>query len=90
MSRVRSTVFLGLLMLAACGPAPEPCSTEWMSWVDATVTTSDKEGHGPDVGSDEWRSVVEFRLGLRGDAAVPRGNADAWCRYVDKAIKDRR
>jgi hypothetical protein len=51
------------------------------------VTTGDGQGHGPDIGSDEWRSVVEFKLGIRGNPAVPPSNTDAWCRFVDERMR---
>ena len=90
MTLTKWTIFSCLLLAGACGNSPEPCSDDWMMWVEDAVTTGDNQGHGPDVGSDEWKSVVEFRLGMRGDTAVPRRDSVAWCRYVDRAIKDRR
>ena len=80
------------LFLAACGdggetsPGPEPCSFEWQQWVESRVTTGDGHGHGPDIGSDEWQSVVEFKLGVRGDPSVPPRDSDKWCSYIDKLI----
>ena len=81
------------LMLAACGqggevnPGPEPCSGEWQQWVESRVTTGDGHGHGPDIGSDEWRSVVEFKLGIRGDPTVPSRDSDEWCRFIDEQVR---
>lgn len=43
-------------------------------------------GHGPDPGSLEWRSVVEFKLGIRGDAAIPPQATDRWCEYIDEYL----
>ena len=42
------------------------CSDGWFSLVETKVTTGDDQGQSPDLGSLEWRSVVEFRLGILG------------------------
>jgi hypothetical protein len=51
------------------------------------VTTGDGQGHGPDIGSDEWRSVVEFKLGIRGNPAVPSRASREWCHYIDEQVR---
>jgi hypothetical protein len=33
-------------------------------WVEARYPVSDAEGHGPDVGSDEWAQALQQKLGL--------------------------
>lgn len=69
----------------AAAPQPgEPCSAAWSHRVEARVGTGDGAGHGPDVGSDEWMSVVEFKLGLRGKPGLPKRGSAAWCRLVDR------
>ena len=81
------------LFVAACSTDAErstvlePCTAEWQQWVESRVTTGDGHGHGPDIGSDEWQSVVEFKLGIRGDPAVPLRNTDAWCQYIDERMR---
>ncbi len=52
--------------------------------VEDRFPTGDGQGHGPDIGSLEWRSVVEFKLGIRGDPAIPPLESDQWCAYVDE------
>jgi uncharacterized protein (TIGR02246 family) len=64
----------------------EPCSTPWLQRVEQTLSTGDGQGHGPDLGSSEWRSVVEFKLGIRGNPDVPDRDSEAWCAYIDQAI----
>ena len=64
----------------------EPCSTPWLQMVEKTLSTGDGQGHGPDLGSSEWRSVVEFKLGIRGNPDVPDRDSEAWCAYIDQAI----
>uniref|UniRef100_B8DQB4 Lysozyme inhibitor LprI N-terminal domain-containing protein n=1 Tax=Nitratidesulfovibrio vulgaris (strain DSM 19637 / Miyazaki F) TaxID=883 RepID=B8DQB4_NITV9 len=63
------------------------CSPEWVALIDGSIPTSDGQGHGPDLGSDEWKSVVEFRLGLRGRADVPERDDPAWCGLVDRLVR---
>lgn len=67
-------------------PEPPICSMGWYQSVEQALKTSDSEGHGPDLGSSEWMSVVEFKLGVRGRADVPAHHSEAWCRYVDDLI----
>jgi hypothetical protein len=43
-------------------------------------------GHGPDIGSLEWQSVIEFKLGLRGDPDVPPRGSQRWCAYIDQRL----
>ncbi len=44
-------------------------------------------GHGPDIGSEEWKSVVEFQLGIRGNPGVPDRSSEAWCPFTDQQIQ---
>lgn len=37
------------------------CSDSWYRLIAENVPTSDEQGHGPDIGSDEWKSVIEFK-----------------------------
>lgn len=83
----------GLLLLAAGCAQPratgEPCGGDWYQWVEQQVPTGDGRGHGPDTGSREWQSVVEFRLGVRGEAGLPERGTDSWCRYIDLLVQER-
>ena len=73
---------------AQASPEPERyCSPEWYQLVENQLQTGDGQGHGPDLGSGEWRSVVEFKLGLRGQLNLPVQNSDHWCRYIDQVLK---
>lgn len=66
------------------------CTTPWERNIEDSLPTSDGRGHGPDVGSDEWKSVVEFKLGIRDEPGLPERESLAWCDYVDKLVRDRR
>ncbi|KGI78835.1 lysozyme inhibitor LprI family protein [Oleiagrimonas soli] len=69
--------------------SPAVCTAAWYRWVDRHVRTADADGHGPDVGSSEWKSSVEFRLGLRGQAQLPERDSPAWCRFIDARVRAR-
>lgn len=63
------------------------CSDAWYQSIDEKVPTGDGRGHGPDVGSDEWKSVVEFKLGIRGKPDIPGRDSQAWCRHIDQVVE---
>jgi len=50
------------------------------------VHVGDGQGHGPDLGSAEWMSVVEKRLGFYQQADVPEPGTPEWCARVDEAL----
>ena len=59
------------------------CNQAWFKKVEQQVITGDGQGHGPDLGSLEWRSVVEFKLGIRGQANLPPKDTELWCDYIN-------
>jgi len=63
------------------------CTQEWYRFIEGKVATGDDQGHGPDLGSIEWQSVVEFKLGIRGKVEVPQRDSNAWCRYIDQRVR---
>lgn len=65
-------------------PQKQVCSEAWFEKVDRQITSGDGQGHGPDLGSLEWRSVVEFKLGVRGDESLPAADSERWCTYIDQ------
>lgn len=86
---------LFLLILTGCSvidvsdSKANVCSADWYALVENQVLTSDDHGHGPDVGSNEWRSVVEFKLGVRGDKKNPPIESDQWCKYINNNYIDK-
>ena len=58
------------------------CSAQWYEKVERIVPGSDTQGHGPDLGSSEWRSSIEFRLGIRGNSDIPSVNSEEWCSFI--------
>lgn len=83
-------VATGVLMACSRGEPPSgssaECTDEFYREIDRQVETGDGQGHGPDVGSDEWKSVVEFKLGIRGATDVPPRSSEAWCRHIDGLV----
>jgi len=75
-----------------CSPHTPPpkisnvCTNEWFAYIESQLVTGDSQGHGPDLGSYEWRSVVEFKLGIREDNKVPELNTEKWCVYIDDLV----
>jgi uncharacterized protein len=73
----------------APSPGPEAgtlCSDSWYRLIEEKVPTSDRQQHGPDVGSDEWKSVIEFKLGIRDQPNLPSRDSEAWCRRIDQIV----
>ena len=65
------------------------CSDSWSIFIEKTVPTGDNQGHGPDVGSDEWKSVIEFKLGIRNEPNLPDRDSEAWCRHIDQIVRQK-
>ncbi|WP_447971013.1 MliC family protein [Nitrospira sp. M1] len=88
-----------LIMAASCAGARSTeksiveemniCSHSWYRFVEGKVQTGDGQGHGPDIGSDEWKSGVEFKLGIRGKPDVPSRDSEVWCHYIDQIVRNR-
>lgn len=86
-----------LAAAAACahagdGGSPQAgavCSEAWYRSIEERFPTGDGRGHGPDLGSEEWKGVVEFKLGIRGRPHVPSRASPEWCRYIDRLVRAR-
>ena len=80
--------YLVLLLIGATGVAQAQsiCTYPWYHSIDKILHSTDGQGHGPDIGSDEWKSVIEFKLGVRDEANVPERSSDQWCQYIDQHI----
>ena len=85
----------GLLVgLVACDSAmfkgkevvPEVCSAPWFEYIEEKVAVIDEHGHGPDVGSVEWKFSVEHRLGIADSEQLPLRQSEAWCAYIQSHI----
>ena len=76
------------LPAAAGAEAPIPCTAQWYQWVEHKLVSGDGQGHGPDIGSDEWKSVIEFKLGIRGQSQLPVRDSEDWCQLIDAMLHD--
>ena len=83
------------LFLAGCGPAPIARSdkgAEWLQWsrsVEAHYPVSDAEGHGSDIGSDEWAMALSRKLGvIDADGHGPDIGSAEWRAAVESKIGD--
>lgn len=85
----KSVVVFLLLVATGAAQAQPACSDAEYRTIESRVITGDGHGHGPDLGSVEWKSVIEFKLGIRGQPDVPRRDSDAWCRYLNQALAAR-
>lgn len=63
-----------------------PCTKDWFEAIELKLVSGDGQGHGPDIGSMEWRSVIEFKLGVRGLSKVPNRETNEWCEYIDGLV----
>jgi hypothetical protein len=90
MIRWLASLFVFVSVSAHAGDQGEPlCSDAWYRSVEQRVSTGDGRGHGPDVGSDEWKSTIEFKLGIRDQVKVPPRDDEAWCGYIDRLVQGR-
>ena len=76
------------LPAAAGSEALVPCTEEWYQFVEHKLVSGDGQGHGPDIGSDEWKSVIEFKLGIRGQSGLPDRDSEDWCRLIDAMVHE--
>ena len=90
---MRPALFLLLPLLASASALATPgtaCTAELFRAAESRWPTDDGQGHGPDPGSIEWRAAVEFRLGVRGDPAVPARDGEAWCTWLERRLETAR
>lgn len=88
-------IILLSLLLAISGCQPQTphtrpiklCTAAWYQMVELEISTSDGLGHGPDISSNEWKSVIEYRLGVRGNPEVPERSSSEWCHYINAFIE---
>lgn len=79
------------LAITACSKEPNAaataCGTPQYQTIEAMIHTGDGMGHGPDIGSSEWKSVIERKLGIWGNPNVPAPDAYEWCSFIEQHIK---
>jgi len=85
---IQTVVLASILMACAQSPTANnvPCTPYWFAAVNDRLAVSDEQGHGPDHGSAEWRSAVEFKLAVRGKPNRPKLLSDKWCNYIETVL----
>jgi len=89
---MKSRLIIFVLLVAANLPAGAgsealiPCTEEWYQFVEHKLVSGDGQGHGPDLASDEWKSVIEFKLGIRGQSGLPTRDSEDWCQLIDSMV----
>ena len=81
---VFATAIVGCSVVESRQVGVQNCTSDWYVLVEKKIPTGDGQGHGPDMGSAEWRSVVEFKLGIRGNVDIPFLESEQWCSYINK------
>jgi len=81
-------VAMAVFDVRAGGGSPGLCTAEWYRFVDQKLVSGDGQGHGPDLGSDEWKGVIEFKLGVRDQPDLPGRDTDAWCERIDGLLRE--
>lgn len=84
MTRLAALLLAALLPLAAAA-ADTRCGAAWQREVNTRLGGAD--GHGPDLGSDEWQAAVSQQLGL---LEPPLRGSKAWCERVQQALDQAR
>jgi hypothetical protein len=75
---------------AAAGAGQAPADwPAWAAWAEALHPVTDAEGHGPDVGSDEWAMALARKLGVidAGDHGPDLRSAE-WRAAVEKKLRE--
>lgn len=85
---LKTYVFISLLWMITLSlffskpPTMSECTTDDYQRIDHFIHSSDSQGHGPDIGSNEWKQVVEFKLDLRKRKSAPNIQSPSWCSFV--------
>jgi hypothetical protein len=59
----------------------------WAKWAEKHHAVTDKQGHGPDIGSDEWSGALDKQLKIRDDAGHgPDVGSPEWRRAVENKL----
>ena len=80
-------LFLTVIAALAQEPAPKDWAA-WSQWVEQLHPITDGQGHGPDIGSDEWAGAVtkKFQV-MDAQGHGPDPKSDEWRAAVEKKIK---
>lgn len=95
---MKTLLIVALIMSCSCSSLSEvpsselgaqvSCGEQWYRDVEEVLHISDAQAHGPDLGSEEWRSAVEFKLHLGAVDRLPTKNSQQWCDYIASKIQE--
>jgi hypothetical protein len=79
-----------LIALAGFALAQEPAPKEWEAWAkwaEKLHPITDAQGHGPDIGSDEWANALSRRLKIMdAEGHGPDLKSGEWRAAVEKKL----
>jgi hypothetical protein len=76
-----------LLLLAGPALAAPAEWKEWAAWAETQHPITDAQGHGPDIGSDEWAQALAFKLGVTDkEGHGPDIGSEEWRAAVEKKL----
>jgi hypothetical protein len=79
-----------LIGLATASDKPPEAWDDWAKWIAARHSTADGQGHGPDVGSNEWVAALSKQLGVtERDGEGPDLKSAEWRAAVEKNLAER-
>ncbi len=87
---------MSILLVALAGlafaqeSAPKDWSA-WARWAEKFHPVTDNDGHGPDIGSDEWAMALSRKLNvIDADGHGPDLKSGEWRAAVERKLKQRR
>ena len=84
MRTIQILILSALVSLAQASPEKWE---DWAKWVEAAQPISDAQGHGPDIGSDEWTSALDKKLGITDkEGHGPDLGSAEWRKAVEKKL----
>lgn len=86
-------ILLAILICASCINKPTQqtplCSKQTLQNIEQVLSSGDLQGHGPDIGSAEWMSAIEFKLGIKTGYKFTSHVPQGWCDVIIKAMDDK-
>lgn len=83
-----SSSFLGFFLFGCLNSTDIPKNyaddIRWREQVEKLVNSTDDAGHGPDVDTDEWCGIVEFKLFQRNSMLKPC--SIEWSKKVNEVL----
>ncbi|MFC3093435.1 hypothetical protein DRW07_04325 [Alteromonas sediminis] len=62
------------------------CDLRSFRSIEHAIQSGDGHGHGPNIGSDEWKSTIEFKLGVTPQEKELALHTANWCEFIESRI----